>query len=40
MFDMFTDPTLFAGFATLVLLEVILGVDNLVFIAILADKLP
>lgn len=40
MFEMFTDPTLFAGFATLVLLEVILGVDNLVFIAILADKLP
>lgn len=26
--------------ATLVILEIILGIDNLVFIAILADKLP
>lgn len=31
---------MWAGFGTLVLLEIILGVDNLVFIAILADKLP
>lgn len=28
------------GLATLVVLEIVLGVDNLVFIAILADKLP
>ena len=26
--------------ATLVVLEIVLGIDNLVFIAILADKLP
>ncbi|WP_020559966.1 TerC family protein [Thiofilum flexile] len=34
------DPTLWVGLLTLVVLEVILGIDNLVFIAILADKLP
>lgn len=34
------DPTLWLGFFTLVLLELILGIDNLVFIAILAQKLP
>jgi len=28
------------GLATLVVLEIVLGIDNLVFIAILADKLP
>jgi predicted tellurium resistance membrane protein TerC len=34
------DPTVWVGLLTLVLLEVVLGVDNLIFIAILADKLP
>ncbi|MDE1153645.1 MAG: TerC family protein [Micavibrio sp.] len=34
------DPTAWAGLVTLVLLEIILGIDNLVFIAILAQKLP
>ncbi len=34
------DPTLWVGLLTLVVLEVVLGVDNLIFIAILADKLP
>lgn len=35
-----TDPTIWAGLLTLVVLEIVLGIDNLVFIAILADKLP
>jgi CBS domain containing-hemolysin-like protein len=35
-----TDPTALVGLLTLILLEVVLGIDNLVFIAILADKLP
>jgi CBS domain containing-hemolysin-like protein len=35
-----TDPTIWAGLATLVVLEIVLGIDNLVFIAILAEKLP
>lgn len=34
------DPTIWVGLATLVVLEIVLGIDNLVFVAILADKLP
>ena len=34
------DPAAWVGLATLVVLEVVLGVDNLIFLAILADKLP
>lgn len=34
------DMSTWAGLLTLVILEVILGVDNLIFIVILADKLP
>jgi predicted tellurium resistance membrane protein TerC len=34
------DPTIWVGLLTLVALEVVLGIDNLIFIAILADKLP
>jgi predicted tellurium resistance membrane protein TerC len=34
------DPTLWVGLATLVALEIVLGVDNLIFIAILAERLP
>lgn len=40
IFDWMTDPTAWLGLATLVVLEIVLGIDNLVFIAILADKLP
>jgi predicted tellurium resistance membrane protein TerC len=35
-----TDPAVWVGLVTLVVLEIILGIDNLIFIAILADKLP
>ena len=34
------DPTVWVGLATLVALEIVLGIDNLIFIAILADRLP
>lgn len=34
------EPTAWLGLATLVVLEIVLGIDNLIFIAILADKLP
>tara|TARA_R110000868_G_scaffold276599_2_gene536303 strand:+ start:454 stop:2007 length:1554 start_codon:yes stop_codon:yes gene_type:complete len=34
------DPTIWVGLTTLIVLEIVLGIDNLVFIAILADKLP
>lgn len=39
-FEWIGDPTAWMGLATLVFLEIVLGIDNLVFIAILADKLP
>ena len=35
-----TDPTTWLGLATLILLEIVLGIDNLVFLAILSDKVP
>ena len=38
--DFLFDPSLWAGLLTLVVLEIVLGIDNLVFIAILAKKLP
>lgn len=38
--EIFLDPTIWVGLLTLVLLELVLGIDNLVFIAILAQKLP
>ena len=43
MFDFswfFTSPDAWAALATLTLLEIVLGIDNLIFIAITADKLP
>jgi len=34
------DPNTYIGLVTLIILEIVLGIDNLVFIAILAEKLP
>jgi predicted tellurium resistance membrane protein TerC len=34
------DPTAWAALATLVAMEVVLGIDNLIFISILTNKLP
>lgn len=34
------DPAAWAGLTTLVVLEIVLGIDNLIFVAILSDKLP
>jgi predicted tellurium resistance membrane protein TerC len=38
--EIFLDPTIWAGLVTLIILELVLGIDNLVFIAILAQRLP
>src|SRR2546427_4632890 len=38
--DWILDPQAWIAFATLVALEIVLGVDNIVFISILAGKLP
>ena len=36
----FTSPDIYIGFFTLLSLEIVLGIDNVVFISILAGKLP
>ena len=38
--NLLTDPTAWAALLTLIVLEIVLGIDNLVFIAILSNKLP
>jgi predicted tellurium resistance membrane protein TerC len=38
--DWLTDPQIWAGLITLTALEIVLGIDNLVFIAIVAGRLP
>jgi predicted tellurium resistance membrane protein TerC len=38
--DWITDPHAWIAFVTLVALEIVLGVDNIIFISILAGKLP
>ncbi len=40
MMEMLTDPQIWLAFATLTALELVLGIDNIVFISILVDKLP
>lgn len=40
MFEWLADPTVWAGLLALIALEIVLGIDNLVFIAVLAEKLP
>ena len=38
--DVFSKPEAWASLATLTLLEIVLGIDNIVFLSILAGKLP
>ena len=38
--DWLVDPNIWVGLFTLVVLEIVLGIDNLIFIAILAEKVP
>lgn len=38
--EWFFDPNIWVGLLTLVVLEIVLGIDNLIFIAILAEKVP
>lgn len=35
-----SDPTAWAALATLIVMEIVLGIDNLIFISILTNKLP
>ena len=36
----FAEPAAWAALATLIVMEVVLGIDNLIFISILSNKLP
>jgi predicted tellurium resistance membrane protein TerC len=38
--DWLTDPDIYIGFFTLLALEVVLGIDNVVFLSIISGKLP
>ena len=38
--DLLTSPEAWVALATLTILEIVLGIDNIVFISVLADRLP
>ena len=38
--DLFSDPHAWIAFLTLTVLELVLGIDNIIFISILVDKVP
>ncbi|MDQ3278266.1 MAG: TerC family protein [Bacteroidota bacterium] len=38
--DWLSDPAIWASFLTLVIMEIVLGIDNIVFISLLTGKLP
>jgi predicted tellurium resistance membrane protein TerC len=40
MLDLLTDPQTWAALATLTALEVVLGIDNIIFISIMTSRLP
>mgnify|MGYP003575948207 FL=1 len=40
LFALFADPTVWAALVALVVMEIVLGIDNLIFISILTNKLP
>ena len=40
MLQLLSDPQVWIAFATLTALELVLGIDNIIFISILVDKLP
>ena len=40
MFEWIADPSAWVALATLTMLEIVLGIDNIIFISILVGKLP
>ena len=40
MFDLLFDPNAWVAFATLTVLEVVLGIDNIIFISVLVSSCP
>jgi predicted tellurium resistance membrane protein TerC len=40
MIELLSDPAVWAAFATLTIMEIVLGIDNIIFISIVVSKLP
>ena len=40
MMELLSDPAVWAAFATLTVMEIVLGIDNIVFISVLVSRLP
>jgi len=40
MIELFSDPSTWAALATLIFLEIVLGIDNIIFISLITAKLP
>ncbi|MET3925446.1 TerC family protein [Devosia sp. 2618] len=40
MFEFLADPTVWLAFGTLTIMEIVLGIDNIVFISVLVSRLP
>ncbi len=40
LLELVTNPTAWAALVTLIVMEIVLGIDNLIFISILSNKLP
>lgn len=40
MFELLSDPAVWVSFLTLAFLEIVLGIDNIIFLSILVSKLP
>jgi predicted tellurium resistance membrane protein TerC len=40
MFELLSDPNTWVAFATLTVMEIVLGIDNIVFISVLVSRLP
>ena len=40
MLELLSDPAVWAAFATLTVMEIVLGIDNIVFISVLVSRLP
>jgi len=40
MFELLSDPNVWIAFATLTVMEIVLGIDNIVFISVLVSRLP
>ncbi|MBO6805316.1 MAG: TerC family protein, partial [Thalassospira sp.] len=40
MFEWMSDPNMWMGLATLTALEIVLGIDNIVFLSVIVSKLP